>query len=171
MISWFSLKSFRSRPVIWLYQTIFDQGIVGHLVETPNHNYTYNKCSCKPPKQNEYLKFHTQISAGTKCEKIFNDVVVSYFTNLDSTDLATALANVFGTGGTMLLTALEETVGLGLDDLVGLQQTVVNGLDVKLLCKAAGQILEAWVLNLLTSFDILFLQNCAILNTLCIEKS
>ena len=84
------------------------------------------------------MKFHTKNSAGTKCEKIFNDVVVSYFTNLDSTDLETAIANVFGGEGTMLLTALEEIVGLGLDDLVGLQQTVVNGLDAKLLCHAAG---------------------------------
>ena len=83
------------------------------------------------------MKFHTKNSAGTKCEKIFNDVVVSYFTNLDSTDLETALTNALGTNGAMLLTALEEIVGLGIDDLVGLQQTVVNGLDAKKLCYAA----------------------------------
>ena len=65
-------------------------------------------------------------------------MVVSYFTNLDSTDLETALTNALGTNGAMLLTALEEIVGLGIDDLVGLQQTVVNGLDAKKLCYAAG---------------------------------
>ena len=65
-------------------------------------------------------------------------MVVSYFTNLDSTDLETALTNALGTNGAMLLTALEEIVGLGIDDLVGLQQTVVNGLDAKLLCQAAA---------------------------------
>ena len=85
------------------------------------------------------MKFHTQISAGTKCEKVFNDVVVPYFTN----DLETAITNFLGDDGTLILTVLEQSVGLGMDDLVSLQQTVVNGLDVKLLCKAAGQILEA----------------------------
>merc|ERR1712004_173486 len=84
--------------------------------------------------KNTYLKFHTKNSAGTKCEKIFNDVIVPYFTN----DLETALTNFLGNEGTMILTLLQETVGLGLDDLVGLQQTVVNGLDAKLLCHAAA---------------------------------
>ena len=55
----------------------------------------------------------------------------------------TAITNFLGDEGTMILTVLEQSVGLGMDDLVSLQQTVVNGLDVKLLCKAAGQILEA----------------------------